>query len=239
MSRGGEPGDDAKLFESLGDKWWDPSGPLSSLHKITPLRFEYFRSRAEEAIGGIAGKSLLDVGCGGGLLSEEFCKADARVSGIDLSATAIEAARAHAAKGGLDIDYRVASVGSVLEEKGPGAFDCVLCSEVLEHVEDLGAFIAEASALIKSGGLFFFSTINKTLKARFFAVFVAEDILGMLPQGTHDPKRFIRPSTLVSLLGENSVETEEIMGMSFDVLGFSFKITRDTSVNYIGYGVRS
>ncbi len=224
-------------FDTFKDDWWNPEGRLKSLHRINPLRFDFFASKAEEKIGGLEKKRVLDIGCGGGLLSERFASAGALVTGIDLSPAAIEAAKEHAEKSGLDIHYMVAPVAGLLE-KGPESFDCIVCSEVLEHVDDLEGFLRNACSLLKKGGLFFFSTINKTLKARLLAVFVAEDILGMLPQGTHDYNRFIRPSHLVKLLRDNAVEVEEIRGMSFDPLRFSFRISRDTSINYLGYGVK-
>ena len=250
------------VFNNYKADWWDPKGRLSALHKITPLRFDYFKEVAlmlyglEDGNGrgggfedgggsegcfqgsGLTGKKIVDVGCGGGLLSERFAKEGADVTAIDLAATAIEAAGEHADSAGLKIDYRNISVEELLKEGAGGTFDVVVCSEVLEHVDDLPGFVADLSALLKPGGVLFFSTINKTLKARFFALFIAEDILGLVEQGTHDYKRFIKPSRLMGLLKENSVELEDVKGISFNILKRAFNISGDVSVNYIGYAIK-
>ena len=168
-------------------------------------------------MGGVRERRIIDIGCGGGLLSEEFARRGGRVTGIDLSPTAIECARRHAEGAGLHITYMVRSPGEFAKDH-PEPFDCVVCCEVLEHVDGLEGFIEDACRLLKKDGVFLFSTINRTLKAGLLAIFVAEDILRMVPQGTHDYRRFIRPSVLVELLRHNSVEVEEIKGMSFDPL---------------------
>lgn len=227
-----------EYFDTFKKDWWNPEGRLKSLHTINPLRFGYFSDKAAELSMGFEGKRVLDIGCGGGILSESFAKAGAEVTGIDLSSTAIEAASEHAEETGLDIEYRVSTVAKLSEERRE-YYDFVACSEVIEHVDDLEGFLKDALSMLKGGGLFFFSTINKTLKARFLAVFVAEDLLRMIPPGTHDYSRFVRPSELVRMLKDNSVEAREIKGMSFSPLSFDFKISRDTSVNYLGFGVKS
>ncbi|MEE8575155.1 MAG: bifunctional 2-polyprenyl-6-hydroxyphenol methylase/3-demethylubiquinol 3-O-methyltransferase UbiG [Thermodesulfobacteriota bacterium] len=227
-------------FDHFADDWWDPKGRLASLHKINAIRVEYFVEITDKLSGGLEGKRVLDLGCGGGILSESLAKAGAKVTGIDLSFMAIETAKKHAPITGppcIEIDYRLIAASDLKKEK-PKKFDMIFCSEVLEHVDDLDGLVRDGCALLKKGGIFFFSTINKTLMAKFLAVFVAEDILGMLPQGTHDSSRFIRPSELVRIFRENNVDVEEIKGMSFDPLKFKFRITRDTSVNYLGYGVK-
>ncbi len=221
---------ESQKFEKFADDWWNPAGRLFSLHRINPLRFEYFSSNAGE----LKGKRVLDIGCGGGLLAEQFAGKGASVTGIDLSPVAIEAAKKHAGESGLEIDYRIASPFDLAGEN-PHPFDIVICAEVLEHVDDLRAFLRDSMKMLKPGGLFFFGTINKTLKARLLAVLVAEDILRMVPRGTHDYKRFVRPSELTAILATNGVTVMEIKGMSYDPLKLEFKISNDPSVNYLGY----
>lgn len=221
-------------FEKFGAEWWDPAGRLFSLHRINPLRFEYFASCA----GDLSGKRVLDIGCGGGILAEKFAEKGSIVTGIDLSPVAIEAAKKHAAASGLDLAYRVASPGQLAGEN-PEPFDIVICAEVLEHVDDLRAFLRDTLKMLKPGGLFFFGTINRTMKARLLALIVAEDILRMVPRGTHDYKRFIRPSELTRILAENNVAIKEIKGMTYDPLKLEFRISDDPSVNYLGYAEKA
>lgn len=225
-------------FDSFGKEWWNPKGRLASLHKINPLRFAYFSSK----IGELKGKKILDIGCGGGILSEEFAKAGALVTGIDLSPVSLDAAKAHAKESGLEIDYRLISPSQLATPLGTDlksvpTYDIVICAEVLEHVDDLAGFLKDCCGLLKKNGYFFFSTINKTVSARFFAIFIAENF-SMVPKGTHDYNRFIRPSALVELLRKNDVAVEEIKGMTFDPLHFEFKISDNVNINYLGYGVK-
>lgn len=215
------------------EDWWDPKGKQAALHGINPLRFEYFSSK----LGEVKGKRVLDVGCGGGLLSESFSLAGALVTGIDPSRAAVEVAKEHAKEGGLEIDYRAVELSKLVKE-GTEPFDTVVLSEVLEHTDDLAGLIRDASRLLKTGGVFLFSTINKTLMARFLAVFVAERVLGMIHPGTHDYDKFIKPSRLTSILRENGVLVEEIKGMNFDPLKLKFRLSAGTAVNYLGYGIK-
>lgn len=221
---------ESEKFEKYGQEWWNPAGKLFSLHRINPLRFDYFSGAAGE----LKDKKVLDIGCGGGLLAEKFAGAGASVTGIDLSPVAIEAAGKHAAESGLSIDYRVSSPSKLAPEKGE-AYDIVVCAEVLEHVDDLNAFLKDSLSMLKPGGLFFFGTLNKTMKSRVLAIFVAEDLLGMVPRGTHDYRKFVRPSVLKDILEENGVDIMELKGMSYDPLKLEFKLSKDTSVNYLGY----
>ncbi|MDH4227079.1 MAG: bifunctional 2-polyprenyl-6-hydroxyphenol methylase/3-demethylubiquinol 3-O-methyltransferase UbiG [Deltaproteobacteria bacterium] len=226
----------SEVFGTLTkDDWWGEKGRLKSIHLINRQRFEYFRDVADKTSGGLEGKRILDIGCGGGVLSEEYAKAGAKVTGIDLSPASIDAAKEHAKESGLTIDYRVASIAGILKEN-TGTFDIVSVTEVVEHVDDLPVFVRDAASALSKGGLFFFSTINRTLKARFLVGFVAEDVLGLLPPGTHDTERFVRPSELARLLRENSVTIEDLKGLSLNLLSRSFKLSNDLSVNYLGYG---
>ncbi|MEK6726768.1 MAG: bifunctional 2-polyprenyl-6-hydroxyphenol methylase/3-demethylubiquinol 3-O-methyltransferase UbiG [Deltaproteobacteria bacterium] len=223
---------ETEKFNKYGRDWWNPEGGMFALHMINKLRFDYFIS----TLGDVSGRSIVDIGCGGGLLSEEFAKRGVRVTGIDLSPTAIDAAREHAEKSGLSIDYRNCAIKELID-KGE-SFDIVICAEMLEHVDDLKSTIRESAALLRNGGHYLFETINKTLKAKFLAVFMAENVLNFVARGTHDYNKFIKPSTLVNMLRENGIGVKEIKGMSFDILNREFRMSNSTDVNYIGYGVK-
>jgi len=221
-------------FDELSREWWDPEGKLGALHRINPLRFSYFKEKME----GLEGKRVLDIGCGGGILAEAFAKGGAEVTGIDLSPLSIDVAREHARESGLTIEYRVQSVEELVEEGG-ALYDGVLCSEVLEHVDDLDALLKSAAALLKKGGHLLFGTINKTVRARFYAIFMAERVLGMVPPDTHQYEKFIRPSSLVAILRRRGVTVEEIKGMTYDILKGGFVVSDKTEVNYLGYGLKN
>jgi len=223
---------ETEKFNKYGRDWWNPEGGMFALHMINKLRFDYFIS----ILGDVTGKTVVDIGCGGGLLSEEFAKRGARVTGVDLSPTAIDAAKEHAGKSRLSIDYRNCAVKELVD-KGE-TFDIVICAEMLEHVDDLKSTVKESASLLKNGGHYLFETINKTLKARFLAVFMAENVLNFVAKGTHDYNKFIKPSTLVNLLRENGIGVNEIRGMSYDILNRQFKLSNSTDVNYIGYGIK-
>jgi 2-polyprenyl-6-hydroxyphenyl methylase/3-demethylubiquinone-9 3-methyltransferase len=223
---------DKDPFEAFADDWWDPKGRLKSLHTINPLRFGYYK----EKVNNLNGLKVLDVGCGGGLLSEKFAEEGALVTGIDLSPVSINAAKKHAEESGLKIDYRHCSITDLVKEED--GFDAVICAEVLEHVDDLEGFIKDCAGFLKAGGCFFFSTLNKTFRSRFFAIYVAEDILGMVPQGTHDYSRFIKPSTLTKILKENAIAVQDLAGLTFEPLSLGFKLSKSLSINYLGYGIK-
>ncbi len=221
---------ETEKFNRMGKDWWNPEGSMAALHMINPVRIEYFSKR----IGSLKGKRVLDIGCGGGLLSEEFAKRGALVTGVDLSPVAIEAAREHAERAGLAIDYRNCSVSDVDETD----FDVVVCAEMLEHVDDLPRMVSDSAAKVGEGGYYLFETINKTARAWFLAVFMAENVLKFVGRGTHDYERFIKPSTLADLLRKNGVTVREIKGMTFSPLEWRFRISDSTLVNYIGYGIK-
>ncbi len=219
------------------DDWWGEKGRLVSLQRINPIRFGYFEETANRLGHKIEGAAVLDAGCGGGVLSESFARAGAKVTGIDLSPVGIEVAKKHAKLSELETEYSVTSVEEHLKSHSE-AYDIVVCAEVLEHVDDIEAFLESTLKMLKPGGLFFFGTLNKTLKSRLFAIFVAEDLLHMLPRGTHDYARFVRPSLLVKILKKNNVIAEDIKGMSYSPLALDFKLSGDTSVNYLGVGIK-
>ncbi|MBE9528243.1 MAG: bifunctional 2-polyprenyl-6-hydroxyphenol methylase/3-demethylubiquinol 3-O-methyltransferase UbiG [Proteobacteria bacterium] len=229
---------ETKKFDSFAlDDWWGEKGKLVSLQRINPIRFGYFADAARRLGHKIEGATVLDAGCGGGVLSESFAAAGAKVTGIDLSPVGIEVATRHAKVSELEIEYSVTSVEEHLK-KNAEKYDIVVCAEVLEHVDDVEAFLDATLKMLKPGGLFFFGTLNKTLKSKLFAIFVAEDVLRMLPRGTHDYSRFVRPSVLVKILKKNNVLAEDIKGMSYSALSLDFKLSGDTSVNYLGVGVK-
>ncbi|MFQ5901332.1 MAG: bifunctional 2-polyprenyl-6-hydroxyphenol methylase/3-demethylubiquinol 3-O-methyltransferase UbiG [Thermodesulfobacteriota bacterium] len=224
--------DKTQIFDTLESDWWNPEGSLKSLHEINPLRFSYVRDNVDS----LEGRKVLDVGCGGGLLAEEFAKEGALVTGIDIAPTALDAAKAHAEKSGLKVDYRLTLPCDMIEEGG--SYDILACMEVFEHVDNVGAFVKDCSRLLKDGGHLFFSTLNKTLRAKLLAVFVAENILNIIPKGAHDYEKFIKPSTLTYILKENSIAVQELKGITFDFWSMGFRISDDLSVNYLGYGVK-
>ena len=219
---------ETEKFNKMGKDWWDKGGNMAALHMINPIRFKYFSER----LGNLKGKKVLDIGCGGGILSEEFAKKGAAVTGVDLSPVAIKGAKEHAAASGLDIDYRNCSVADIEEND----FDIVVCAEMLEHVDDLSTIIADSSARVKEGGYYLFETINKTMSAWFLAIFMAENVLKFVGKGTHSYERFIKPSSLAKLLSANGIAVKEIKGMTFSPLDWKFSISNSTLVNYIGYG---
>ncbi len=220
-------------FDAPHGEWWNPKGRFISLHMINPLRFQYFY----EKIGDLKGKTVLDIGCGGGLLAEEFAKKGGRVTGIDLSENAIRAAREHSEEAGLKIEYLIASPSDLIrEERGP--YDVVVCAEILEHVEDLDGFVKDATSLLKDGGYFLFTTVNRTWLSRILVIYLAEHFLRLVPKGTHQYDMFIRPSTLVKTLRRNRVYVREIKGMVFDPLRLTFRLSTNTAANYIGYGIK-
>jgi 2-polyprenyl-6-hydroxyphenyl methylase / 3-demethylubiquinone-9 3-methyltransferase len=222
-----DPAELAK-FSTLAHRWWDPGSDFKPLHDINPLRLEYIEQRS----GGLAGKRVLDVGCGGGILTESMARAGAKVTGIDLSEKALSVARLHQIESGVDVDYRLLAAEALAAE-APAGFDVVTCMELLEHVPDPASTVMACSQLTKPGGLAVFSTINRNPKAYLFAVIGGEYVLRLLPRGTHDYARFLKPSELAAFARRADLEADDLIGMTYNPLAKAYRLEADTSVNYI------
>ncbi len=216
-------------FGALAATWWDWSGPMRPLHMMNPVRAGWITSRIAAKFGGCAGVKLLDIGCGAGLLAESLAKAGCEVLGLDASAEAIEAARAHAQPQALPLTYQVGSAEALDGVK----FQVITALEVIEHVTDPAAFIGTLAKLLEPGGLLFFSTLNRTARSYVTAKLGAEFLLRLLPVGTHDWKQFITPAELGALCRASDLRLTDVAGLSFSPLLGSFRISRDTGVNYI------
>jgi len=270
--------EEIERFSALAGTWWDARGPMAPLHKINPLRVgyirdkivEHFRGRGSE-VGGqkkiltsptpeprpLTPFSLLDIGCGGGLVCEPLARLGAKVTGIDASQKNIEAAKLHAEQSGLDIDYRCTTAEDLLNAAAPsltlplegeggrrpgggGGFDIVLALEIIEHVADIPAFVAATVKLVKPGGLLIYSTINRTAKAWALAVVGAEYVLRWLPRGTHDWNKFVKPSELHAHLRANNIQVKEMTGMVMNKLTWKWELNpRDVDVNYLLVATKS
>ncbi len=215
-------------FEALASRWWDPESEFKPLHDINPLRLEYIERQA----GGLAGKTVLDVGCGGGILAESMAARGAKVTGIDLGEAPLAVARLHALESGVDVDYRQVAA-ETLAETQPAAFDVVTCMEMLEHVPDPAATVAACARLVKPGGTVVFSTINRNPKSFLFAIIGAEYVLRLLPRGTHEYARFIRPSELDRWARHAGLDTVDVTGMSYNPFTRRYWLGHDVSVNYL------
>jgi 2-polyprenyl-6-hydroxyphenyl methylase/3-demethylubiquinone-9 3-methyltransferase len=230
--------DQAELakFGALAHKWWDKSGDFKPLHQINPLRLAHIELLAFGKPGGLAGKRVLDVGCGGGILAESMAARGAEVLGIDLSEKPLAVAKLHAienqANVGGKLAYRLVAAEDLARES-PASFDLVTCMEMLEHVPDPGATVAACTALVKPGGTIVFSTINRNLKSFVFAILGAEYILRMLPKGTHEYRKFITPAELSRFARDAALEVTDLTGMTYNPVTDIYKLGRDTDVNYI------
>ncbi len=221
-----DPGEIAK-FEKLAARWWDPNSEFKPLHDINPLRLDYINRLAK-----LEGKRVLDVGCGGGLLTEGMTALGAQVTGIDMGKAPLNVARLHRHESGLDIDYRQMTAEQLASDE-PGSFDVVTCLEMLEHVPDPAAAIQACATLVRDDGQVFLSTINRNPKAYVFAVIGAEYVLNMLPRGTHEYSKFIRPSEMESWARASGLQLSDISGMTYNPLTREYRLGRDVSVNYL------
>jgi len=219
-------------FASLAHRWWDKNSEFKPLHEINPLRLGFI-----DAVANIDGKRVLDVGCGGGILSESMAAKGAEVIGIDLGEKALKVAQLHSLETGIKVDYRLLSVEALADEM-PQSFDVVTCMEMLEHVPDPAAVIEACARLVKPGGHVFFSTINRNPKAYLFAVIGAEYVLNMLPRGTHEYEKFIKPSELSSWARRSGLTVSGLKGMSYSPLSKRYWLGDDVSVNYIVHAIK-
>ncbi|MBU0498756.1 MAG: bifunctional 2-polyprenyl-6-hydroxyphenol methylase/3-demethylubiquinol 3-O-methyltransferase UbiG [Gammaproteobacteria bacterium] len=216
-------------FEELASRWWDPGSEFKPLHDINPLRHRWIA----ELSSGLRGKQILDVGCGGGILTESLASDGADVTGIDMGEGPLAVARLHLLESGLDIQYQRIPVERLAQEM-PGHFDVVTCMEMLEHVPDPASVVAACQRLVKPGGPVFFSTINRNPKAYLFAILGAEYLLRLLPKGTHDYAKFITPAELGRWVRKAGLELERMMGLTYNPLTREYRLdSRDVSVNYM------
>jgi 2-polyprenyl-6-hydroxyphenyl methylase / 3-demethylubiquinone-9 3-methyltransferase len=222
-----DPAELAK-FGALAHRWWDPTSEFKPLHDINPLRLDYIADRC----GDLREKRVLDVGCGGGILTEAMAARGAHVTGIDLSDKALGVARLHQLESGAVVDYRLIAAEALAEES-PGTFDVVTCMELLEHVPDPASTIAACAQLTRPGGTVVFSTINRNAKSYLFAVIGAEYVLKLLPRGTHDYARFLKPAELAAYARRAGLEADAMIGMTYNPLTRVYRLEADTTVNYI------
>ena len=216
-------------FDDVAYRWWDTESEFKPLHEINPLRLQYIDNLAH-----ISGKRVLDVGCGGGILTEAMAKSGAEVSGIDMGPGPIEIAKLHLLESGLKVNYQQIPAEE-FAEKNAGQFDVVTCMEMLEHVPDPASIIAACAKLVKPGGDLFFSTLNRNTKSYTHAIIGAEYILKMLTPGTHDYKKFIKPSELAQWMRQSELNLHDIKGLSYNPLSKNYKISDDISINYMVY----
>ena len=227
-----DPAEVAK-FDQTASRWWDPNSEYKPLHDINPLRLDYIDDRAA-----LKGKRVVDIGCGGGILAESMAARGAQVVGVDMAGTALSVARLHTLESGVSVDYRQMT-GEQLAETEPASFDVVTCMELLEHVPDPASLIAACARLVKPDGHVFFSTINRNPKSYLFAVLGAEYVLSMLPKGTHDFAKFIRPAELARWIRGAGLSLRELTGMSYNPINRHYYLGGDVSVNYLVHAVNN
>ena len=227
---GSQNADQAELekFSALASRWWDAESEFKPLHMINPLRLGWIK----EIAGTLAGKSIVDVGCGGGILAESLAVEGAQVTGIDLARKSLQVARLHGLESGVNVTYEAISAED-LAARAPGSFDIVTCMEMLEHVPDPASIVRACATMVKPGGHVFFSTLNRNPKSFLFAIVGAEYLLNMLPKGTHTYENFIKPSELAASARDAGLSVTHMAGMEYNPLTQSYRVTRDTSVNYL------
>ena len=229
-------------FSKMADEWWDPEGKFKPLHKFNPTRIKYIKEdiinnfKLKNKFKPLSGIKILDIGCGGGLLSEPMSRMGAHVTGIDASDKNIKIAKLHSKKNKLKIKYLCSSPEKLKIKK---KFDVILNMEIIEHVDDIDLFIKKSSELLKKNGLMFIATLNKTLKSYVFAIIGAEYVLRWLPLGTHDWNKFVKPKKLIELCKKNSLEIENLDGVKFNPILNEWKLSKDNSVNYISKFIKT
>lgn len=214
-------------FGALANRWWDPEGPQKALHALNPARLGYVAERVT-----LHGAAVLDVGCGGGLLSEALAREGAKVTALDLAPDLIKIAKLHRLESGVDVDYKLSSVEALAAEQ-PGAFDAITCMEMLEHVPAPASVLAACATLLKPGGRLFVSTLNRTPAAFALAIVGAEYVAGVLPKGTHQYRDFIKPSELAAWLRTSGLELEDVSGLMYEPWRNAARVIRRTDVNYL------
>ena len=229
-------------FSRIAEEWWNPEGKFKPLHKFNPIRISYIKNniintlKIKKKDKPLEKIKILDIGCGGGLLSEPMSRLGAEVMGIDASDRNIEIAKLHAKKNNLNIDYLCSSPENLEAEN---KFDVILNMEIIEHVEDVEFFLKSCSKLLKKNGIMFVASLNKTLKSYLFAIIGAEYVLRWLPIGTHDWEKFVRPDDLINILKKNNLSLDSLDGMKFNLLKDEWNLSSDKSINYIGKFIKN
>ena len=232
MSQGNVSAAEIARFGALARRWWDPNGPQRPLHELNPARLGYVSERCR-----LRDASVLDVGCGAGLLSEAMAREGARVTALDLAPELIDVARLHLLESGLQVDYQLVAVED-LAAQAPGSYEAITCMEMLEHVPDPGSVLRACATLLKPGGKLFISTLNRTPLAFVVAIVGAEYLAGLLPKGTHDYKSFIRPAELAAWLRDAGFELDDVSGLAYDPIRRKAWVSRRTDINYLACAVK-